>query len=88
LQQPDGERRALDDRDAVLLAGSIAPGSTLSCLDELAREVVEAACEKAEFATPEAVAAGVRYVTVQGLLNDGICATRQRELCRRTHPAA
>jgi hypothetical protein len=72
VQQPNGERRALDDRNAVLLAGSIAPGSTLSCLDELAGEVVEAACEKAVFATPEAVAAGVRYVTAQlALLNDG-----------------
>jgi hypothetical protein len=30
------ERRALDDRKMVLMAGSIAPGSALSCLDELA----------------------------------------------------
>ena len=72
VQQPNGERRALDDRNAALIAGSIAPGSTLSCLDELAGEVVEAACEKAVFASPEAVAAGVRYVTAQlALLNDG-----------------
>jgi hypothetical protein len=32
---PDSERRALDDRKTALMAGSIAPGSALSCLDEL-----------------------------------------------------
>jgi hypothetical protein len=71
-QSPGGERRALDERKTALMAGSIAPGSALSCLDELAGEAVEAACEKAVFASPEAVAAGVKYVTAQlALLNDG-----------------
>ena len=41
------ERRSLDDRKAALVAGAIAPGSALSCLDEIAGETVEAACEKA-----------------------------------------
>jgi hypothetical protein len=69
---PAAERRALDDRKTALMAGSIAPGSALSCLDELAGDAVEAACEKAVFASPEAVAAGVKYVTAQlALLNDG-----------------
>jgi hypothetical protein len=69
---PGSERRALDDRKTALIAGSIAPGSALSCLDELAGEAVEAACEKAVFATPEAVAAAVKYVTAQlALLDDG-----------------
>jgi hypothetical protein len=69
---PGSERRALDDRKAALMAGSIAPGSALSCLDELAGEAVEAACEKAVFASPEAVASAVKYVTAQlALLNDG-----------------
>jgi hypothetical protein len=72
MQHGGNERRALDDRKAALIAGSIAPGSALSCLDELAGEVVEAACEKAVFASPEAVAASVKYVTAQlALLNDG-----------------
>jgi hypothetical protein len=54
------------------MAGSIAPGSALSCLDELAGEVVEFACEKAVFASPEAVASAVKYVAAQiELLNDG-----------------
>ena len=72
VEQRGSERRALDDRKAALIAGSIAPGSALSCLDELAGETVEAACEKAVFASPEAVASAVKYVTAQlSLLNDG-----------------
>jgi hypothetical protein len=55
-----------------LMAGSIAPGSALSCLDELAGGAVESACEKGVFASPEAVAAAVKYVTAQlALLEDG-----------------
>ena len=66
------ERRALDDRKMVLMAGSIAPGSALSCLDELAGGAVESACEKGVFASPEAVAAAVKYVTAQlALIEDG-----------------
>jgi hypothetical protein len=66
------ERRSLDDRKAALMAGAIAPGSALSCLDEIAGETVEARCENAVFASPEAVAADVNYVMSQlALLNDG-----------------
>jgi hypothetical protein len=69
---PGGERRSFDARRAALMAGAIAPGSALSCLDEIAGEAVEVACEKAVFASPEAVAAGINYVTAQlALLNDG-----------------
>src|SRR6516225_6686676 len=35
------ERRSLDDRKAALMAGAIAPGSALSCLNEIAEETVE-----------------------------------------------
>jgi hypothetical protein len=69
---PGSERRSLNDRKAALMAGAIAPGSALSCLDEIAGETVEARCEKAVFASPEAVAADVNYVMSQlALLNDG-----------------
>jgi hypothetical protein len=72
LYVQQGAERSLDERKAVLMAGSIAPGSALSCLDELAGEAVEAACDKAVFASPEAVASAVKYVTAQlALLNDG-----------------
>lgn len=65
-------RRSLDERSAALMARAIAPGSALSCLDELAGETVEAACERAVFASPEAVAAAVSYVTAKlALLADG-----------------
>jgi hypothetical protein len=59
------ELRLLDERLAALLVRTVAPGSALSCLDELAGETVEAACEKAVFASPEAVSAAVAYVTAK-----------------------
>jgi hypothetical protein len=72
LQHRIDERRTLDERSAALMGRAIAPGSALSCLDELAGELVEAACEKAVFASPEAVAAAVAYVAAQlALLTDG-----------------
>ncbi len=65
------EQRGIDDRAATLMARAIAPGSALSCLDELAGETVESACEQAVFASPEAVAAAVSYVTAKlALLGD------------------
>jgi hypothetical protein len=73
------ERRALEERSAALMARAIAPGSALSCLDELAGETVEAACQKGVFASPEAVAAAVSYVTAKlALVNDA--SVRIREL--------
>src|SRR5712692_3147987 len=71
-QEHAAELRLLDERSAALLVRAVAPGSALSCLDELAGEAVEAACERAVFASPEAVAAAVKYVTAQlALLDDG-----------------
>jgi len=71
-QEHAAERRLLDERSAALMARAIAPGSALSCLDELAGETVEIACERAVFASPEAVAAAVSYVTAKlALLADG-----------------
>ena len=56
------ERRAIEARASELTAHAIAPGSALTCLDSIANILVESACEKALFATPEAVAAAVAYV--------------------------
>jgi len=64
-QEQAAELRLLDERLAALLLRAVAPGSALSCLDELAGETVEAACEKAVFASPEAVSAAVAYVTAK-----------------------
>jgi hypothetical protein len=55
------ERRAIEARASELVARAIAPGSSLTCLDAVST-MVENACEKALFATPEAVAAAVAYV--------------------------
>jgi len=55
------ERRAIEARASELVARAIAPGSALTCLDAVSAPV-EIACEKAVFATPEAVAAAVSYV--------------------------
>lgn len=54
--------RTVELRSAELTARAIAPGSALACLDTVASVVVETACEKALFASPEAVAAAVAYV--------------------------
>jgi hypothetical protein len=72
------DRRALDDRKTALITGAIAPGSALSCLDEMAGEAVATACEKSVFASPEAVAAAVKYVAAQlDLLKDGTAYAMQ-----------
>jgi hypothetical protein len=59
------ERRALDARAFELAVLAVAPGSALACLDAIAGDVVEDACEKALFASPEATAAAVSYVAAQ-----------------------
>jgi len=80
-QEHAAELRLLDDRSAALSVRAVAPGSALSCLDELAGETVEAACEKAVFASPEAVSAAVAYVTAKlALLVD------RNEYARRVDP--
>ena len=65
------ERRALELRVAELTARTLAPGSPLACLDALAGEKVETACEKAIFASPESVASATSYVAARlALLSD------------------
>ncbi len=68
LREHAAERRALDQRAADLAARAVAPGSSLACLDAIAGEAVETACEKQVFATPEAVAAAVSYVSARLVL--------------------
>jgi hypothetical protein len=61
-QEQAAERRALETRAAELTAHSLAPGSALGCLDAVASALVENACERPLFASPEAVAAAVEYI--------------------------
>jgi hypothetical protein len=66
------DRRALDERSAGLTAQAVAPGSALACLDAMAGETTEAACEQAVFAGPSAIAAAVSYTAARlKLLADG-----------------
>jgi hypothetical protein len=61
----DADRRGLEMRADELTAHALAPGSALPCLDALAGEAVEAACEKALFASPATVAAATSYVAAR-----------------------
>jgi hypothetical protein len=56
------ERRALDSRATELIAGAIAPGSAIACLEAANTETVEGSCERAVFASPETVAAATAYI--------------------------
>jgi hypothetical protein len=60
-----GERNSLAFRAQQLNAQAMAAGSPLACLDFLAGDAVEGACEKAVFASPENVAAATSYVAAQ-----------------------
>jgi hypothetical protein len=62
------EQRRFDDRAFELAARAFVPGSPLACLDTIAGEIVEEACEKALFASAESTAAAVSYVRAQLLL--------------------
>ncbi len=66
------QRRVLDARLLEMTTRALMPGSPLACLDATAGELVEASCERALFASPEAVAASVAYVSAQlSFLADG-----------------
>jgi hypothetical protein len=68
-QQPsrdrEADRRALEIRAQELTAHALAPGSPLACLDAVAGDSVDAACEKALFASPSTVAAASAYAAAR-----------------------
>jgi hypothetical protein len=66
-------RQALDARHVALTRQAVGQGSLLGCLDGLAGETVENACQAAVFATPQSVAAAVAHVGSQlTLLSDSL----------------
>lgn len=65
IRDRSAERHALEARLAALDAESLAPGSPLACLNGLAGENVETACEKALFAAPATVASATSYVAAR-----------------------
>ena len=72
------ERRAFEMRAQHLSTLALAPGSPLACLDALAGESVETACEKALFASPANVAAASSYVAAQLTLFSSLATYTQR----------
>jgi len=56
------EWRSLEVRAEQLNAQALTPGSPLACLDALAGEAVETACEKELFTSPASVAAATSFV--------------------------
>ena len=71
LRDQGAERRMLELRATELNAQALAPGSPLACLDGVAGDTVETACEKALFASPAAVASATSYVAARvALLGD------------------
>jgi hypothetical protein len=61
----EAERQVLVGRAFELSTRALMPGSALACLDSISGQAVEESCEKALFASPEAVAAAVSYVSAQ-----------------------
>ncbi len=68
LRDQNAELSALKLRAAQLTAQSLVPGSPLACLDAIAGDTVQAACEGAIFASPASVAAAISYVAAQFVL--------------------
>jgi hypothetical protein len=72
------ERRAFRERAAQLTAQALAPGSALACLDGVAGDAVENACERAVFAGPRTTAAAVAYMAARlTLLADALSFARR-----------
>jgi hypothetical protein len=70
-QDHGADRRALEMRAQELATRTLAPGSALACLDAVAGENVDAACEKALFASAATVAAATSYAAARlELLSD------------------
>jgi hypothetical protein len=72
------ERRGLETRAAELNVQALQPGSPLACLDGLSGDSVEAACERALFATPVTVATATTYVAARLTLLADMTAYVQR----------
>jgi hypothetical protein len=69
------ELRSFEQRAHGLLARTMQPGSTLSCLDQSLGEQLQLGCERVVFGSPENIAAAVSFVSARlSLLVDGLDA--------------
>ncbi|MGB9387202.1 MAG: hypothetical protein WCB50_20645, partial [Pseudolabrys sp.] len=73
------EQRDLRLRDSQLSVSALAPGSPLACLDGVAGEQVENACERAIFADAQSTARAVAYVTARLALLADVSTVAQRD---------
>lgn len=78
LSSRSAERQTLQARADALSAQARVPGSPLACLDAVAGDSLEAACEKALFASPSSVAAAASYVAARLTLLSSISAFASR----------
>jgi hypothetical protein len=77
VRDQSAERRNLEMRAGQLTAQVLAAGSPLACLEGMAGENVETACEKALFAGPAIVAAASSYIAARlNLLSDVVAYAR------------
>jgi hypothetical protein len=72
------ERRSLELRAEELGARALVPGSPLACLDALAGDSVETACEKALFVSPASVASASSYIAARLTLLSAMVAYAER----------
>jgi hypothetical protein len=72
------DERALLERNSQLGVSAAAPGSALACLDGLAGEEIENACEKSVFADPQSAARAVGYISARLLLLADATAAARR----------
>jgi hypothetical protein len=78
VRDQSADRRALEARAGELDARTLTPGSPLACLDGLAGDNVESACEKALFTAPATVASATSYVAARlGLLADMVAYSKR-----------
>jgi len=78
MNERAAEQRALLQRDTQLSMSAIVPGSPLACLDGVAGEQVENACEQAVFGDAQSTARAVAYVTARLSLLSDVFAVAQR----------
>lgn len=80
LNDRAAERRALEQRLATLAAQPLVPGSALGCLDRGAGDALDAACERAVFASAASTAAALAYAEARiALLIDGDLFAREQD---------
>jgi hypothetical protein len=78
MNERAAEQRALLQRNSQLSISAVAPGSPLACLDGVAGEQVENACEQAVFADAQSTARAVAYVSARLSLLSDVFAIAQR----------